>query len=340
MIISSPPELDDVDEFQDETSLDLAVTAKVSEVRELLVPAELHGQRLDRMLVAGVPEFSRSYLQQLLEDGAVTRAGLAQLKSAFKVKAGERWHIELRATPQSQAFKPESMALDVVYEDADLRVIDKPAGLVVHPAPGNWSGTLMNGLLGLDPALMELLRAGIVHRLDKDTSGLMVVARTRLAMDALVQKMAAREIKRQYVAMSDQAWSGNTQKTVDLPIGRDPANRLRMAVVDLARNSGKTAKTHFRVMSQSEQGSLVRCILETGRTHQIRVHMAALKLPLVGDSTYGGSSHPLMPRQALHADLLSFDHPVSGQPLAFQSPLPADIQSLLQAWSLSYNEKS
>lgn len=340
MIISSPPELDDVDEFQDETSLDLAVTAKISEVRELLVPAGLHGQRLDRMLVAGVPEFSRSYLQQLLEDGAVTRAGLVQLKSAFKVKAGERWQIELRATPQSQAFKPESMALNVVYEDADIRVIDKPTGLVVHPAPGNWSGTLMNGLLGLDPDVMELPRAGIVHRLDKDTSGLMVVARTRLAMDALVQKMAAREIKRQYIAMSDQAWTGNTQKTVDLPIGRDPANRLRMAVVDLAKNSGKTAKTHFRVMSQSDQGSLVRCILETGRTHQIRVHMAALKLALVGDSTYGGSSHPLMPRQALHADLLSFDHPVTGQPLTFQSPLPADIQSLLQAWSLSYNEKS
>ena len=340
MIISSPPELYDIDESQDETSPDSVVTAKASEVRELVVPPEFHGQRLDRMLVAGVPEFSRSYLQQLLEDGAVSRGGLAQLKSALKVKAGELWHIELRATPQSQAFKPESMALNVVYEDADLRVIDKPAGLVVHPAPGNWSGTLMNGLLGLDPALMELPRAGIVHRLDKDTSGLMVVARTRAAMDALVQKMAAREIKRQYVAMSDQVWTGNTQKTVDLPIGRDPANRLRMAVVDLAKNSGKTAKTHFRVMSQSEHGSLVRCILETGRTHQIRVHMAALKLPLLGDPLYGGSANTLMPRQALHADLLSFDHPVSGQALAFQSPLPEDIQKLLQAWSLSYNEKS
>ena len=339
MIISSPPELYDIDESQDETSPDSVVSAKASEVRELIVPPELHGQRLDRMLVAGVPEFSRSYLQQLLEDGAVSRGGLVQLKSALKVKAGELWHIELRATPQSQAFKPESMALNVVYEDADLRVIDKPAGLVVHPAPGNWSGTLMNGLLGLDPALMELPRAGIVHRLDKDTSGLMVVARTRAAMDALVQKMAAREIKRQYIAMSDQVWTGNTQKTVDLPIGRDPANRLRMAVVDLAKNSGKTAKTHFRVMSQSEHGSLVRCILETGRTHQIRVHMAALKLPLLGDPLYGGSAQTLMPRQALHADLLSFDHPVSGQALAFQSPLPVDIQNLLQAWSLSYNEK-
>ena len=340
MIISSPPELDELDEFQDETSLETVIAAKVSEVREMVVPPELHGHRLDRMLVAGVPEFSRSYLQQLLQDGAVSRAGVAQLKSALKVKAGELWHIELRATPQSQAFKPESMVLNVAYEDADLRVIDKPAGLVVHPAPGNWSGTLMNGLLGLDPSLMDLPRAGIVHRLDKETSGLMVVARTRAAMDALVQKMAAREIKRQYVAMSDQAWTGNTQKTVDLPIGRDPANRLRMSVVDLAKNSGKTAKTHFRVMSQSEQGSLVRCILETGRTHQIRVHMAALKLPLLGDTIYGGSAHPLMPRQALHADLLSFDHPISGQPLAFQSPVPADIHSLLQAWSLSYNEKS
>jgi len=340
LIISSPLEPDDVDEFPDETSLDSVATAKASEVRELLVPPEFHGQRLDRMLVAGVPEFSRSYLQQLLEDGAVSRAGLTQLKSASKVKAGELWHIELRATPQSQAFKPESLALNVVYEDADLRVIDKPAGLVVHPAPGNWSGTLMNGLLGLDPALMDLPRAGIVHRLDKDTSGLMVVARTRAAMDALVQKMAARDIKRQYIALSDKAWTGNKQKTFDLPIGRDPSNRLRMAVVDLSKNSGKTAKTHFHVMSQSVFGTLVRCILETGRTHQIRVHMAALKLPLVGDPTYGGSAHPLMSRQALHADLLSFDHPISGRPMAFQSPLPADIQSLLQAWSLSYNEKS
>ena len=292
------------------------------------------------MLVAGVPEFSRSYLQQLLEDGAVSRMGLKQAKSSQKVKAGEVWTIELRATPQSQAFKPEKIPLHVVYEDAHLRVIDKPAGLVVHPAPGNWSGTLMNGLLGLDPQLTELPRAGIVHRLDKDTSGLMVVARTRLAMDALVHKIAARDIHRQYVAMSDRAWTSSKQKTVDLPIGRDPANRLRMAVVDLTRHSGKIAKTHFHVLSQNEQGSLVRCILETGRTHQIRVHMASLKLPLVGDTLYGGSIHALMPRQALHAERLSFDHPMSGQAMDFLSPLPADFESLRQAWSLSYNENA
>ena len=292
------------------------------------------------MLVAGVPEFSRSYLQQLLEDGAVSRMGLKQAKSSQKVKAGEVWTIELRATPQSQAFKPEKISIHVVYEDPHLRVIDKPAGLVVHPAPGNWSGTLMNGLLGLDPQLTELPRAGIVHRLDKDTSGLMVVARTRLAMDALVHKIAARDIHRQYVAMSDRAWTSSKQKTVDLPIGRDPANRLRMAVVDLTRHSGKIAKTHFHVLSQNEQGSLVRCILETGRTHQIRVHMASLKLPLVGDTLYGGSIHALMPRQALHAERLSFDHPMSGQAMDFLSPLPADFESLRQAWSLSYNENA
>ena len=292
------------------------------------------------MLVAGVPEFSRSYLQQLLEDGAVSRMGLKQAKSSQKVKAGEVWTIELRATPQSQAFKPEKIPLHVVYEDPHLRVIDKPAGLVVHPAPGNWSGTLMNGLLGLDPQLTELPRAGIVHRLDKDTSGLMVVARTRLAMDALVNKIATRDIHRQYVAMSDRAWTSSKQKTVDLPIGRDPANRLRMAVVDLTRHSGKIAKTQFHVLSQNEQGSLVRCILETGRTHQIRVHMASLKLPLVGDLLYGGQVHAFMPRQALHAERLSFDHPMTGQAMDFLSPLPADFESLRQAWSLSYNENA
>ncbi len=290
------------------------------------------------MLAAAVPEFSRTYLQQLLEDGAVTRAGLPALKSSQKVKAGESWNVELRATPQSQAFKPEQMDLKIVYEDDHMRIIDKPVGMVVHPAPGHWSGTLMNGLLGLDTQLMDLPRAGIVHRLDKDTSGLMVVARTRQAMDALVKKIAAREVKRQYLAISDKPWAGSKQKTVDLPIGRDPVQRLRMAVVDLAKNSGKSATTHFHLLAQSEQGCVVRCILETGRTHQIRVHMASLKLPLLGDAVYGGTAHPLMPRQALHAEQLALAHPFSGIQLAFKSSLPQDFQNLLKAWSLSYNE--
>jgi 23S rRNA pseudouridine1911/1915/1917 synthase len=287
-----------------------------------------------------VPEFSRSYLQQLLEDGAVTRLGLTYTKASLKVKAGESWTIELRATPQSQAFKPESLHINVIFEDTHLRIIDKPAGLVVHPAPGNWSGTLMNGLLGLDSSLMDLPRAGIVHRLDKDTSGLMVVARTRQSMDALVKKIASREVKRQYLTISDKAWLGPKQKSIDLPIGRDPSNRLRMAAVDLSKNSGKLALTHFHVLDHNQTGSLVRCILETGRTHQIRVHMASLKMPLLGDSLYGGTPNPLMPRQALHAEKLGFEHPITGKPMSFQSGLPSDFQNLLQAWSLSYNEKT
>ncbi len=340
MIISSPSDLDETDDLVDEALAEQGERSNQVEIRDIVVSPEFHGQRLDRMLVSAVPEFSRSYLQQLLEDGAVTRAGQPALKSSLKVKAGEAWTIALRATPQSQAFKPESMDLQVVYEDAHLRIIDKPVGMVVHPAPGHWSGTLMNGLLGLDAQLMDLPRAGIVHRLDKDTSGLMVVARTRQAMDALVKKIAARDVKRQYLAISDKAWTGSKQKTVDLPIGRDPSQRLRMAVVDLAKNSGKPATTHFHVLTQSEQGVLVRCILETGRTHQIRVHMASLKLPLVGDSLYGGSPQPLMPRQALHAEQLAFEHPITAEKLSFKSALPQDFQDLLKALSLSYNENA
>jgi 23S rRNA pseudouridine1911/1915/1917 synthase len=338
LIISSPLDSDGTDDISEEIAFDSPGSSSLVEVRQLQVGHGLHGQRLDRMLVAMVPEFSRSYLQQLLEDGAVTRSGLDHIKSSMKVKAGETWTIELRATPQSQAFKPEAMHIKIVYEDACLRIIDKPAGLVVHPAPGNWSGTLMNGLLGLDNALMALPRAGIVHRLDKDTSGLMVVARTRQCMDALVHQIAAREVKRQYLAITDQVWTGKTQKSVDLPIGRDPSNRLRMAVVDLSKNSGKLALTHFRVLDQNAHGTLVRCILETGRTHQIRVHMASLGLPLVGDHLYGGQRpSEQMPRQALHAESLSFVHPTTGLTLNFRSEMPMDFRNLLDSWALSYN---
>jgi len=340
LIISSPLDSDITEDLTEEIAFDSSAPSLV-EVRQLQVGQELHGHRLDRMLVAMVPEFSRSYLQQLLEDGAVTRSGLTHIKSSMKVKAGENWSIELRATPQSQAFKPEAMHVNIVYEDPCLRIIDKPAGLVVHPAPGNWSGTLMNGLLGLDANLMALPRAGIVHRLDKDTSGLMVVARTRHCMDALVQQIAAREVKRQYLAITDQAWTGSTQKSVDLPIGRDPSNRLRMAVVDLTKHSGKSALTHFRVLDQNAHGSLVRCILETGRTHQIRVHMASLKLPLLGDALYGGHRpNDLMPRQALHAESLSFVHPASGLTMNFKSEMPPDFRNLLDSWALSYNSNT
>ena len=195
-----------------------------------MIDAAHHGERLDRALAALVPEFSRSYLQQLIEAGRrdAQRRAVPRARRS-KVKAGDEGEIELRPTPQSQAFRPEPMALDVVFEDEHLLVINKPAGLVVHPAPGNWSGTLLNGLLARDPRAALLPRAGIVHRLDKDTSGLMVVARTRAAMDALVQRIAAREVARQYVALAHRAWGGAAVRHVDAPIGRDPRNRLRMA---------------------------------------------------------------------------------------------------------------
>mgnify|MGYP002136146210 CR=1 FL=1 len=297
----------------------------------------MHGERLDRILVQCVPEFSRSYLQQLIEQGAVLLAGVPAIKSSVKVKAGLALAVELRATPQSQAFKPEPMALDVVYEDDHLCVLNKPAGLVVHPAPGNWSGTLLNGLLARDAQAATLPRAGIVHRLDKDTSGLMVVARTRQTMDALVHSIAARTVQRQYWALAAGTWVWKPGYTVEQPIGRDPANRLRMAVVDLTRQAGKTASTTLDLVAQSAPGCWVQCTLHTGRTHQIRVHMAHLGFPLLADVVYGGKVAAGMTRQALHAFHLAFTHPITGQALDFHCPLPQDMQQVVEAWGLSYN---
>jgi 23S rRNA pseudouridine1911/1915/1917 synthase len=304
------------------------------------VTTQQHGFRLDQALVDMAPEFSRSYLQQLIQEGLVTVNAKPVVKAAQRVKAGDKVEIELRPTPQSQAFKPEDMALTVVYADEHLLVINKPAGLVVHPAPGNWSGTLLNGLLAYDKAISLVPRAGIVHRLDKDTSGLMVVARTRPVMDALVQAIAAREVSRQYLALAHGLWSGAKTRTVDAPVGRDPRNRLRMAVVDLEKSAGKTAKTDVIFLDNAQTGCFVRCVLHTGRTHQIRVHMASLGHPLIGDIVYGGSSSPLMTRQALHACRLALTHPVTGESLVFEAPLPTDFQGVLDTWGLRYNQRS
>jgi len=332
-IISTDPAVHDV--FTDAHEHDEAeALAQDSELRSGSVALNHHGERLDRALTFLAPEFSRSYVQQLVESGAAQVNGRVLSKQSHKVKAGDVLQLELRATPQSQAFKPEAMALDVVFQDEHVMVINKPAGLVVHPAPGNWSGTLLNGLLAHDPEIAHVPRAGIVHRLDKDTSGLMVVARNRLAMDALVQAIAARTVGRQYVAVGHKPWSGAAMVSVNAPIGRDPRNRLRMAVVDLLKNAGKTAQTDIHFMANAVDACLVRCVLHTGRTHQIRVHMASISHPLVADAVYGGNPLGGMPRQALHAFRLAFAHPVTGEPLAFEAPPPADFAGLLDALGL------
>lgn len=309
------------------------------EIRALEIELPQHGQRMDRALAEKISEFSRSYLQQLLSLGAVSLNGHVVTKSAQRLKVGDRVRVEMRPTLQSQAFRPEPMCIEVVHEDENLLVINKPAGLVVHPAPGNWTGTLLNGLLARDARASEVPRAGIVHRLDKDTSGLMVVARNRTTMDALVRMIAAREVSRQYLALAHGAWNGVKIRTVQDAIGRDPRNRLRMAVVDLSRHAGKTAKTDIECLDTTDVGCLVRCTLHTGRTHQIRVHMTSAGHPLVADALYGGAPAAGMMRQALHAFRLAFVHPSTGQSLELQAPMPPDMRAALAEWGIDYNQR-
>jgi 23S rRNA pseudouridine1911/1915/1917 synthase len=327
------------EEARQDDALEEGDSAAEVEIRRVDVPVEWHGSRLDRALASLVPEFSRSYLQQLIEAGVVQLNGAVVLKTATKIKAGDDLIIELRPTPQSQAFVPEAMTLDVVFEDEYLLVINKPAGLVVHPAPGNWRGTLLNGLLARDPQASFLPRAGIVHRLDKDTSGLMVVARQRQTMDQLVGLIAARDVSREYLALGHAAWTGAKTLEVDQPVGRDPRNRLRMAVVDLEKTAGKTARTVISLIDTAKGFCLVKCKLHTGRTHQIRVHMASIGHPLVGDDIYGGAPAGELRRQGLHAWRLAFEHPVTGQLMEFKSPPPADLKGAFANFGLIYNEK-
>lgn len=328
-IISATPAFNDFETAEE--------TGSEVELRSLSFGPEYHGVRIDRALSTLVPEFSRSYLQQLVDLGAVSVNGKCVTKSSFKVKASDCGVVELRPTPQSQAFKAELLPIDLVYQDEFLLVINKPAGLVVHPAPGNWNGTLMNRLLGFDSSAFDLPRAGIVHRLDKDTSGLMVVARTRPVMDALVSAIAARTVKRQYLALAHGVWRGPRLRQVTFPVGRDPGNRLRMAAVDLAVHAGKAAKTDVEYLTGCDLGCLVKCTLHTGRTHQIRVHMAAISHPLVADSVYGGVAAAGMHRQALHAARLAFVHPVTTKALDFSAALPTDLGLALELWGLKYN---
>ena len=300
------------------------------------IPAEAAGQRLDQVLAALFPDYSRSRLQQWVRDGAVRVDG-EQRKGKDRVLGGER--IRIAATlEEDTGCLPQDIALNLVYEDRDLLVIDKPAGLVVHPAAGNPDGTLQNALLHYDATLATVPRAGIVHRLDKDTSGLLVVARNLTSHQALVAQLQARSVKREYLAL---VWglliAGGT---VDAPVGRHANDRKRMAVTSF----GKPAITHYRIEARYRAHSLVRVNLETGRTHQIRVHMAHLRHPLLGDPVYGG--RPRVPagmsaaaraavlgftRQALHATRLSLRHPASGDVMEWHSPLPIDMVALIAA---------
>lgn len=313
------------------TSDEADISAFPVEARSISVNADGHGKRLDVVLAQQVPEFSRSYLQQLIHAGAVELQGKATFKASQRVMVGDTVVLEMRPTEQSQSFRPEQIALNIVYQDEHLLVVDKPAGLVVHPAPGNWSGTLLNALLGRDSAAAFVPRAGIVHRLDKDTSGLMVVARTRACMDQLVALIAERQVNRQYLAIAGRPWQGALERTVEAPIGRDPRTRLKMAVVDTDRHPGKTARTDFLLLNNAPDGCLVQCTLHTGRTHQIRVHMAHIGLALVADSLYGGRQALGLSRQALHAWKLAFRHPMTGEPMAFQVPLAPDMVLAVEA---------
>lgn len=306
-------------------------TANSVEHRRLKVTADDHGLRLDRVLARHIPEFSRSYLQQLMSEGATRVNGAPVVRAAHRVRAGDRLCIALRPTPESRAFRPQRMALAVVYEDDDLLVIDKPAGLVVHPAPGHWGGTLLNGLLARDERAAALVRAGIVHRLDKDTSGLLVVARSQQAMEQLVAAFAARAVQREYLAIAHGAWQGAAQRIIDAPIGRDPHRRIRMAVLDPRLHAAKPARTTVQLLQAGPHASLLRCRLHTGRTHQIRVHLAHVGHPLLADPVYGGAPALGLTRQALHARRLALVHPRTGQPLEFLAPLPPDMRAALTA---------
>ncbi len=303
--------------------------AESFEKRRSSVPAAFHGQRLDKLLVDMAPEFSRNHLQGLIEGGHVRLDDAVATSASRKLRAGQAVELELVPTQESRAFRPEPLELQIVHEDADLMVLAKAAGMVVHPAAGNWSGTLLNALLAHHRAAATLPRAGIVHRLDKDTSGLMVVGKTLQAVTALSRAIAAREVKREYLALVHGVVAPGAQR-IEAPIGRDPKSRVRMAVVA----SGREARTDVERLATDGRCSAVRCRLHTGRTHQIRVHLASRGHPLVADALYGGEPLFGLTRQALHATRLGFVHPISGRALVFDQPLPLDLAA---AWDVVDN---
>ncbi len=300
----------------------------------LTVPYEAAGQRLDHVLAGLLSDYSRTRIKQWIDAGQVQVNG-ARLRPKDKVIGGEQIEIDA-LLPDAVETAAEDIALDIVYQDRDVLVVNKPVGLVVHPGAGNAAGTLQNALLHFDAQLAEVPRAGIVHRLDKDTSGLMVVARTVEAHTALVRALEAREVEREYEAVCQGVMTAGG--TVEAPIARHPVDRVRMAV----RGDGREAVTHYRVLKRFRGHTHIRCKLETGRTHQIRVHMAHIRYPLVGDKVYGarlqlpkGATPELVGalrgfrRQALHAARLAFEHPASGKLIETEAALPTDLRELL-----------
>ena len=316
-----------------EADLDAVELADAPSSLSFKVPLEYGGSRLDQALAKLLPEYSRSRLQEWVAQGQVTLNGAAAT-SKQKVWGGELLNVTPQSNPADQPFIAEDIAIDIVYEDDSIIVINKPVGLVVHPGSGNWQGTLLNALLHHDPALGEIPRAGIVHRLDKDTSGLLVVAKTLIAQTALVRQLQERSVSREYLALA----FGEIERggKVDQPIDRHPSQRTKMAVVE----GGKPAVTHYTIVEAFPGCTLLRCKLETGRTHQIRVHMAHLRHPLVGDHIYikgAQKCSPLMrtvlmefPRQALHAERLGLEHPDTGEWMEWQADMPSDMQQLLK----------
>ena len=298
------------------------------------IPLEYGGLRLDQALARLLPEYSRSRLQEWVTQGKVTLNGdAATIKQ--KVWGGEMIALVPQSDPADQPYLAEDIALDIVFEDDTILIINKPVGLVVHPGNGNWEGTLLNALLHHAPSLSEVPRAGIVHRLDKDTSGLLVVAKTLISQTDLVRQLQARTVSREYLALAHGEVTRGGR--VDAPIDRHPAQRTKMAIVE----GGKPAVTHYSVVEAFPGCTLLRCKLETGRTHQIRVHMASIRHPLVGDHIYikGAQKCPpqmretlaAFPRQALHAERLGLEHPETGEWMEWQVEMPEDMKSLLGA---------